>query len=68
MDHPSGYTVVAVSTDKNGAVTEYKEFITGWLQGKKACGRLSAPFVRSDGSLLISDDKYNVIYRISYKG
>ncbi|MFL2726100.1 MAG: PQQ-dependent sugar dehydrogenase [Gammaproteobacteria bacterium] len=66
MDHPSGYTVVAVSTDKNGGVTGYKEFITGWLQGKKAWGRPSAPFVMSDGSLLISDDKYNVIYRVTY--
>ena len=66
MDHPSGYTVVAVSTDENGGVTGYKEFITGWLQGKKAWGRPSAPFVMSDGSLLISDDKYNVIYRVTY--
>ena len=66
MDHPSGYTVVAVSTDENGGVTGYKEFITGWLQDKKAWGRPSAPFVMSDGSLLISDDKYNVIYRVTY--
>jgi glucose/arabinose dehydrogenase len=67
MDHPSGYTVVAVSTDNDGKVTGYKEFITGWLQGKKAWGRPSAPFVMSDGSLLISDDKYDVIYRVTYK-
>ena len=66
MSHPSGYTVVAVSTDKNGAVTGYKEFITGWLQGKKAWGRPSAPFIMSDGSLLISDDKYNAIFRVTY--
>ena len=67
MDHPSGYTVVAVSTDNDGKVTGYKEFITGWLQGKKAWGRPSAPFVMSDGSLLISDDKYDVIYRVTYE-
>lgn len=67
MDHPSGYTVVAVSTDNEGNVTGYKEFITGWLQGKKAWGRPSAPFVLSDGSLLVSDDKYDVIYRITYE-
>ena len=66
MSHPSGYTVVAVSTDDKGNVTGYKDFITGWLQGKKAWGRPSAPFVMSDGSLLISDDKYDVIYRVTY--
>jgi glucose/arabinose dehydrogenase len=66
MSHPSGYTVVAVSTDKEGNITGYKDFITGWLQGKKAWGRPSAPFMLSDGSLLVSDDKYNVIYRVTY--
>tara|TARA_B100000482_G_C12613657_1_gene300217 strand:+ start:4997 stop:6130 length:1134 start_codon:yes stop_codon:yes gene_type:complete len=66
MSHPSGYTVVAVTTDKKGNVTGYKDFITGFLQGKKAWGRPSAPFVMSDGSLLVSDDKYDVIYRVTY--
>jgi glucose/arabinose dehydrogenase len=33
-----------------------------------AWGRPVQPFVMSDGSMLISDDKYNAIYRISYKG
>jgi len=65
MSHPSGYKVVAVSTDEEGNITGYQDFITGWLQGKKAWGRPSAPFMMSDGSLLISDDKYNVIYRVS---
>ena len=49
-----------------GSIIGYKEFITGWLQGKKAWGRPSAPFIMSDGSLLISDDKYNAIFRVSY--
>ena len=66
MSHPSGYKVVAVNTDTNGNVTSYEDFITGWLQGKKAWGRPSAPFVMSDGSLLISDDKHDVIYRVTY--
>ena len=66
ISHPSGYTVVAVSTDKQGNVTGYNDFITGFLQGKKAWGRPSAPFMMSDGSLLVSDDKYDVIYRVTY--
>ena len=67
VSHPSGYTVVAVSTDEQGNVTGYKDFITGFLQGKKSWGRPSAPFMMSDGSLLVSDDKYDVIYRVTYK-
>ena len=58
--------MVAVSTDKQGNVTGYNDFITGFLQGKKAWGRPSAPFMMSDGSLLVSDDKYDVIYRVTY--
>ena len=59
--------MVAVSTDEQGNVTGYKDFITGFLQGKKSWGRPSAPFMMSDGSLLVSDDKYDVIYRVTYK-
>ena len=34
---------------------------------EKVLGRPAAPLIISDGSLLISDDKANVIYRITYK-
>ena len=33
----------------------------------KVIGRPSAPLVRNDGSLLLSDDKANVIYQVTYK-
>ena len=49
-----------------GEVITSEDFITGWLEGQSVLGRPSAPLVTSDGSLLISDDKANVIYRISY--
>jgi len=42
------------------------EFISGWLKDGKVSGRPSAPLIRSDGSFLLSDDKANVIYRITY--
>ena len=31
-------------------------------------GRPVSPLVMKDGTMLLSDDKHNVIYRISYKG
>tara|TARA_B100000795_G_scaffold269846_1_gene260698 strand:+ start:6292 stop:7437 length:1146 start_codon:yes stop_codon:yes gene_type:complete len=61
-----GYKVVSVSFDDNGGYIGHQDFISGWLNNGKVWGRPSAPFVKSDGSLLISDDKYNVIYRVTY--
>ena len=62
-----GYKVIRVSFDKNGNVEESNDFISGWLKGDSVSGRPSAPFVLSDGSMLLSDDKANVIYRITYE-
>jgi len=61
-----GYKVIKVSLNDSGEVATVEDFITGWLQGEKVIGRPAAPLVISDGSLLISDDKANVIYRISF--
>ena len=44
----------------------FTDFISGWLQDGVVHGRPSAPLVMSDGSLLISDDKANLIFRVSY--
>ena len=62
-----GYKVVRVVLDGEGDVVDIKDFISGWLDGKTVLGRPAAPLIISDGSLLISDDKANVIYRITYK-
>jgi len=64
----SGYKVVLVQLDEKGNYLNQEDFISGWLVNEDAWGRPAAPFVMSDGSLLISDDKYNVIYRVTYKG
>ena len=61
-----GYKVLRVILDDAGDVIDTKDFITGWLDGEKVIGRPSAPLVKRDGSLLISDDKANVIYHITY--
>ena len=61
-----GYKVLRVILDDDGDVIGTEDFITGWLDGEKVLGRPSAPLVKRDGSLLISDDKANVIYQITY--
>jgi glucose/arabinose dehydrogenase len=63
-----GYKVIRVTLDADGNAIESKDFISGWLDGENVLGRPSAPLVMSDGSLLISDDFGNRIYRIFYKG
>ncbi|CAB1075897.1 L-sorbosone dehydrogenase [Olavius algarvensis Delta 1 endosymbiont] len=44
----------------------YEVFAQGWLQGNKAWGRPVDILVMKDGSLLVSDDRAGVIYRIAY--
>jgi len=43
-------------------------FASGWLQGDEAWGRPNDVLQMPDGSLLVSDDRANAIYRISYDG
>ena len=62
-----GYKVLRVSFDENGNVIDSTDFISGWLQDESVLGRPAAPFILDDGSMLLSDDKANVIYRITYK-
>ena len=44
----------------------YEVFIDGWLDNNKAWGRPVHLVQLGDGSLLLSDDKADVIYRITY--
>ena len=61
-----GYKLIRVSLDSEGNVIQSSDFITGWLNDGNVSGRPSAPFVLQDGSMLLSDDKANVIYRITF--
>ncbi len=65
----SGYKISLVKTKANNAVS-YETFAEGWLdqQSQKAWGRPVDILIMSDGSMLVSDDKAGVIYRIYYKG
>jgi len=63
---PIGYRVMFVKME-NGRPASYNVFAEGWLQGSTAWGRPVDVEVMPDGSLLVSDDKADAIYRISYK-
>lgn len=62
---PIGYRVTLVRLE-NGTPVSYEPFADGWLQGFAAWGRPVDVLVMPDGALLVSDDKNNAIYRISY--
>lgn len=62
-----GYRVMAATVLEN-KVVEYKEFISGWLNPDETVwGRPVAMLALPDGSLLLSDDFADTIYRISYQ-
>lgn len=63
----TGHKIVRLPM-KNGVPTgEYQDFMVGFIADDgNAWGRPVAAAVAKDGSLLISDDSANLIYRISY--
>ncbi len=64
---PSGYRVMLVKLENNKVVSQ-TVFAEGWLDGGAAWGRPVDIELLPDGSMLVSDDYANVIYRISYSG
>lgn len=64
---PIGYRITLVRLENNKAIN-YTVFAEGWLQGDTAWGRPVDVEVMPDGSLLVSDDRAGVIYRITYEG
>lgn len=63
---PTGYKIVRLRIENNRPV-HIEDFITGWLEGDR-WGRPVDIVVGSDGSMFISDDGFNVIYRVTYSG
>jgi glucose/arabinose dehydrogenase len=63
---PIGYRVTLVRLKGNRAVS-YETFARGWLSDGFVRGRPVDLQVMPDGSMLVSDDKGGVIYRISYR-
>ena len=62
---PTGYKLIRIPF-VDGELGAPKEFLFGWLRDGKAWGRPVAPLVGPDGSLYLSDDRADAIYRISW--
>ncbi len=64
----AGYEVIRVPLHQSGQASgEYEDFLTGFvLDSGEVWGRPVGVTVASDGSLLVSDDASNSIWRVSY--
>jgi glucose/arabinose dehydrogenase len=63
---PTGYRVVRVMV-RDGKAVNHEIFAEGWLRGRRAWGRPVDVLVLPDGSLLVSDDRADAVYRIVYE-
>jgi glucose/arabinose dehydrogenase len=66
----TGYSVVFVPFDKGRIADKYEDFLTGWMMSpdqREVWGRPVGLFQMADGSMLVTDDGGNRIWRISYK-
>jgi glucose/arabinose dehydrogenase len=66
----TGYEVIRVPLHQSGKASgDYQDFLTGFvLPDGQVWGRPVAVAVAPDGSLLVSDDGSNSIWRVSYVG
>lgn len=60
-----GYRITLVRIKGNQAVS-YETFAEGWLDGEKTLGRPVDILLLPDGSMLVSDDYADRIYRITF--
>jgi len=64
----TGHKIVRVRMKDGQPTGKYDDFLTGFIvDDGNAWGRPVATVVDHDGSLLLSDDGANVVYRISYQ-
>ncbi len=65
-----GYEVIRIPRHQTGKASgEYEDFLTGFvLDNGQAWGRPVGIAIAQDGSLLVSDDGSNSIWRVSYTG
>jgi glucose/arabinose dehydrogenase len=65
----TGYEVIRVPVKNGKATGEYEDFLTGFVTSDgKVWGRPVGVAVAEDGSLLVSDDGSDSIWRLSYTG
>ena len=65
-----GYRLMMVDLNERGEAVNYEPFVTGWLDPAEddVWGRPVDLEFLPDGSLLVSDDFANAVYRIYYEG
>jgi len=64
----TGYEVIMVPMKKGQALGEYEDFLTGFVTPSGDCwGRPVGVAVAKDGSLMVTDDGSNSIWRVSYE-
>lgn len=70
---PSGYELARIRFDKSGNPTKIEPFVSGFIVRGGAPDRKDGHFARpvgvaqlKDGSMLLTDDTNNIIYRIAY--
>ena len=61
----TGYRITLAHQEENGSLS-YETFIDGWLDNNKSWGRPVHILQLPDGSILVSDDSADVIYRVTY--
>jgi glucose/arabinose dehydrogenase len=67
--HRTGYKVIRVPIKDGKASGEYEDFLTGFVASDgNVWGRPVGVAVGADGSLFVSDDGGNVIWRVRYTG
>jgi len=65
----SGYKVIVVPVVNGKATGEYDDFLTGFVtDGGDVWGRPVGVTVAHDGSLMVTDDGSNSVWRVSYVG
>lgn len=62
---PTGYKIIRIKLDAQGAYEGMEDFVSGWLTEDGALGRPVDLVFGPDDALYVSDDKAGVIYRMS---
>ena len=66
----TGYKIIRVRFKGNKPVGGYEDFLTGWMideNRRDVWGRPAGLLVLTDGSMLVSDDGANKIWRVTYR-
>jgi glucose/arabinose dehydrogenase len=65
----TGYEVIRVPLDKGHATGDYEDFLTGFVTPSgDVWGRPVGVAVANDGSLIVTDDGSNTVWRVAYAG